>query len=104
MMLPMFGLIFALLIVGTLACLVAVGDSHHTRLASFIAFTSLFAGAGAFTLAMGLGGIGERLDSHFDTMRFGGLGFFSGYVVGGVGGALWGLKRAAQRSNRSRLP
>jgi hypothetical protein len=104
MMPPMIGFLFALLIVGALASLVAVNDPDHARLTPFIGFTSLFAGTAAFILAMGLGGIGERLDVHFNTTVFGGLGFFGGYAVGGLGGALLGFKKAVRRSRRSKLP
>ena len=104
MMLPMIGFLFALIIVGASASLVAVGDPYRARLAAFVGFTSLFAGTGALILAMGLGGVGERLDVHFKTMMFGGLGFFGGYAVGGLGGALLGFKKAVRRSQRSKLP
>jgi hypothetical protein len=104
MMLPMIGFLFALIIVGALASLIAIADPQHARLASHVGFTSLFAGLGALFLSMGLGFLGETADVHFNTMTFGGIGFCCGYVVGGLGGALLGFRKAARRSQRSNLP
>jgi hypothetical protein len=102
--LPLLGFALILIVVGVLASLIAVADLLHAKVAPFIGFTSLFAGTGAFVLAMALGGIGGQLDSHFDTMMFGALGFFGGYAVGGLGGALFGFRKAVRRSQRSKLP
>ncbi len=90
MLLPMFGLLSVLIVVGGLACLVAVGDPNHARLAPYIGFVCLFAGLGAALCAVALGLIGEVLRSEV----LSGLGFLTGYVFGGLGGALFGFKRA----------
>ncbi len=94
MLLPMFGFILTLLVVGGLASLVAVGDPHHARLAPYIGFTSLFAGIGALFLSFGLAiSLGFVLGSEW----WSGLGFFGGYAVGLFGGAVLGLWRAFER-------
>ena len=97
MIMPMFGFIFTLLVVGGLGTIVAVGDPKNTRLAPFIGFTALFAGIGALSLCVLLTFIGQQL-LHSETL--GGLGFFGGYVLGGLIGAGFGLYRAFRR----RLP
>jgi hypothetical protein len=104
MMLPMLGFLFALIIVGALASLVAVGNFHRAPLALFIGFTSLFAGIGALVLSMGLGFLGETLNHHLGMKTLDGLGFFGGYTFGGLGGALLGLRSALLRSKRHYLP
>ena len=98
MLLPMFGFILALIVAGGLASLVAVGDPHHARLAPYIGFTSLFAGIGALCLSFGLSlSLGYVLGSEW----WSGLGFFSGYAVGLLGGAALGFRRAFERRRRA---
>ena len=55
MLLPMFGFVMTLIVVGGLASLVAAGDpaSQH-RLAPFIGLVALFAGLGALLMSLGL--------------------------------------------------
>ena len=97
MLLPMFGFILALIVVGSLASLVAVGDPQHARLAPYIGFTSLFAGIGALCLSFGLSLLlGYVLGSEW----WSGLGFFSGYAIGLLGGAVLGFLRALERQRR----
>src|SRR4051812_48840399 len=99
MLLPMFGFILGLIVVGGLATLVAVGDSHHARLAPYIGFTSLFAGIGALCLSFGLSLLlGYVLGSEW----WSGLGFFGGYAIGLAGGAVMGFRRACERRHRVR--
>jgi hypothetical protein len=93
MMLPMIGFLFALIVVGGLASLVAKGDPH-AKLAPFLGFPLLFAGLAAFCLSIGLGALGEYLDRTSGTSVFSGLGFLGGYTLGGLGGALLGLRKA----------
>ena len=95
MIIPMFGFIFTLLVVGGLGTLVAVNDPKHARLAPYIGFTALFAGIGALSLCVLLTFIGQQL---LGSDSLGGLGFFGGYVFGGLIGAIFGLYRAFRRS------
>ena len=95
-MLPMFGFITALLVIGGLGTLVAVGDPNNARLAPYIGFVSLFAGLGALSCSLLLALIGAGLQSETVT----GLGFFAGYAVGGLGGAATGFYTAVQRRRR----
>ena len=97
MILPMMGFLFTLIVVGGLATLVAVGDPKHANIAPFLGFTSLFAGLGALFLSIRLGIFFELVaPSHFLST----LGFFGGYALGGLGGALFGLRMALRRSHR----
>ena len=97
MFLPMFGLLLVLIVIGGLASLVAVGDPIHARLAPYIGFVCLFAGLGAALCAAVLGLIGGVI---LQSEMLSGLGFLAGYVFGGLGGALLGLKRALRRRER----
>jgi len=94
---PMFGFIFTLLVVGGLGTLVAIGDPQNARLASFIGFTSLFAGLGALSLSLLFAFIGYQLPGSETASA---LGFFAGYVFGGLGGAALGFVRALRRRSR----
>jgi hypothetical protein len=96
MMLPMFGFIMALLVIGGLGTLVAVGDPNNARLAPYIGFVSLFAGLGALSCSLLLALIGAGLQS--ETVA--GFGIFVGYALGGLGGAVIGLYTAVQRRRR----
>jgi hypothetical protein len=97
MLMPMFGFIFTLLVVGGLGTLVAIGDPQNARLAPYIGFIALFAGIGALSLSLLLALIGQQV-LRSDTLS--GLGFFAGYVLGGLGGAAFGLHRAIRRRSR----
>lgn len=97
MLLPMFGFILALIVTGGLASLVAVGDPRHARRALFIGFVALFAGLGALLLSLGLAWLLGAI-MHSDAAA--GVGFLGGYVLGGIGGAAFGLKRALLRRRR----
>jgi hypothetical protein len=97
MLLPMFGFILALLVVGGLASLVAIGDPYHARLALYVGFVSLFAGVGALCLSLGFAWL---IGIIFHSETVGGVGFFVGYTVGGLGGAGYGLRRAFLRKHR----
>src|ERR1700730_5415440 len=97
MLMPMFGFISTLFVVGGLGTLVAIGDPQNTRLAPYIGFTALFAGLGALSLSLLLLLIGEQV---LRSETLGGLGFFGGYVLGGLSGALFGLYRAFRRRLR----
>ena len=90
--------IFALVVIGGLATLVAIGDPHNSsRLTLYVGFTALFAGLGAASLSIILAVIGTKL---FESDTLTGLGFFGGYIVGGVGGAAFGFYRALLRRRR----
>jgi hypothetical protein len=97
MILPMFGLIATLLVVGGLATLVAVGDPKNARLAPYVGFVSLFAAFGALLLSVFLGLIGEAV---IRSDAAGALGSFIGFAFGGIGGALFGFDRAYRRRRR----
>lgn len=93
MILPMMGFLFALMGVGGIISLAAVVDPHHRRAAPYIGFTLFFAGLIAFCLSMGLGLI---LEMEMGLKMPGGVAFFGGYVLGGLGGALLGLFLASR--------
>jgi hypothetical protein len=98
MLLPLAGFTLTLIIVGALAILVATGDPRHARLAPFIGFSFLLAGLGALSLCLVLGLLGMALDHLTELPQiFSGLGFFLGYAVGGLGGAVSGLILASRR-------
>ena len=97
MLMPMFGFIITLLVVGGLGTLVAIGDPKNARLAPYIGFTALFAGLGALSLSSLLAFIGYQLPG---SETAAGLGFFAGYLFGGLGGAVFGLVRACRRRSR----
>ena len=97
MLMPMFGFISTLLVVGGLGTLLAIGDPRNARLAPYIGFTALFAGLGALLLSLLLLLIGEQV---LRSETLGGLGFFGGYALGGLSGALFGLYRAFRRHMR----
>jgi hypothetical protein len=98
MILPMYGFLLALIFIGGLASLVAVGDPRYARRASFIGFVSLFAGLGALVLSLGLAWL---LGAVFRSESMTGVGFLMGYVCGGLGGAAFGLRRAQRRGHRA---
>jgi len=90
--------IIALVVIGGLATLVAIGDPHNSsRLTLYFGFTALFAGVGAASLSIIFALIGAKL---FDSATVTELGFFGGYVVGGFGGAALGFYRAVLRRRR----
>ena len=97
MLMPMFGLVLALIVTGALASLVAIADPRHARLAPFLGFTSLLAGTGALLLSLVLGGIGNVVDQSTGLQELSGLGFIFGYAVGGIGGAALGFVLASRR-------
>ena len=99
MLLQMFGFVFALLIVGGLATLVAVADRQYARAAPYIGFTALFAGLGALSLSLLLALIGYQL---FGPETGFVLGFYCGYAIGGLGGAVFGFTKALRRRNVNR--
>ena len=96
MLLPMFGFLLSLVVIGGLASLVAIGDPINARVAPYIGFTALFAGLGALILSVSLTLLGEVLNSQLVV----GFGFFGGSALGGFGGASFGLYRALQRRRR----
>ena len=95
----MFAFLFTLLVIGGLGTLVAIGDPLNARLAPYIGFPALLGGLGALSLSLLLALIGYQLLSS-DTVAA--VGFFAGYIVGGLVGAGFGLMRAIRR--RSRIP
>jgi len=97
MLMPMFGFIFTLLVVGGLGTLVAIGDPENARLAPYIGFTALFAGLGALSVSSLLAVIGYQLRG---SETAAGLGLFGGYIFGGLGGAAFGFVRALRRRAR----
>jgi hypothetical protein len=93
----MFGLILVSIVVGALASLVAIADPRHARLAPFIGFSALLGGIGALLFSFVLGGIGHALNASLGLEALSGLGFFFGYAMGGLGGAISGLVLASRR-------
>lgn len=97
MLIPMFGFVLTLIVVGGLASLVAVGDPRYARLAPFVGFVALFAGLGALFLSLVLAWLAGLL-FRSESVAFAGL--LVGYVAGGLGGAAFGLKRAFGRRRK----
>ena len=93
---PMLGFVTVLIVVGGLATLVAVADPLHARIAPYLGFVFLFAGLGALLLCLSLALTGELLTSE----KLAGLGFFAGYAIGGLGGAVFGFTQAIKRRHR----
>jgi hypothetical protein len=96
MMLPMIGFLFVLVVVGGLASLVATADPH-AELAPFLGFPLLFAGLAALCLSFGFSILGDYLDHVLGTLSLSWLGFIGGYALGGLGGALLGIKKVLKR-------
>jgi hypothetical protein len=94
MLLPMYGLILALLVVGGLGTIVAVGDPHHARFAPYLGFICLFAGIGSLVFSLILMVVAE-IALHSDT--FMGASFFVGYAGGAATGGLFGYLMAERR-------
>ena len=97
MILPMFGLLMFLIVVGGLATLVAVGDPHHARFAPYLGFVFLFAGLGALLFSIGLALLGQVV---LRSEALAALGFVGGYAFGGLSGSVLGFIRAAGRHPR----
>lgn len=99
MILPMMGFLFALILVGGFALLIATVNRispplRPQPLLPYVGFVCLFAGLGALLLSMGLGLIAEKV---FRSHGLAGIGFFGGYVLGGCGGAALGFIKASFR-------
>jgi hypothetical protein len=95
MILPMYGLILALLVVGGLGTIVANGDPAHARLAPYLGFVCLFAGLGALVFSFIFPVVGHiALHSERLTAAF----FFAGYAGGAAIGGLFGYWMATRKS------
>lgn len=94
MLIPMYGLILALLVVGGLGTIVAVGDPNHARLAPYLGFICLFAGLGALALSIVFTVVTE-VGLHLEYLT--GASFFVGYAGGALIGGLLGYRMAARR-------
>jgi len=94
MLIPMYGLILALLVVGGLGTIVAVGDPTHARLAPYLGFVCLFAGLGALALSLVFTVVAE-VGLHLEYLT--GASFFVGYVGGALIGGLLGYRMAARK-------
>jgi hypothetical protein len=100
MFLQMAGLPLGLIIIGGLACLVAVGDpQNHSPLTRYLGFIFLFSGLAAFSFSFGLSIL---LDEVFGWRNLASIGFLAGYVLGGVGGAILGFVHAFNFGKRRR--
>ena len=104
MFLPMMGFSFVLIVVGSLALLIATVNRRSPPLSPkplipYVGFICMFSGLGAFSLSMGLGALGESILKPNNALTF--LGFFAGYVLGGLGGAALGFKLASNPKWRS---
>lgn len=97
MILPMYGFVFALIVVGGLASLVAAADREYAPAAAYLGPVALFAGLGGLCLSVALPLLAGKL---FQSEALAGAGFVGGYVAGLLGGAALGLRRAARASGR----
>jgi hypothetical protein len=93
MLLPMFGFIIALLVIGALANLLTIGDPNNSRLAFYVRFIFLFSGVGALCLSICF----TLLFTILGYEQWSGVGFFSGYFIGLLGGAFLGFQRTVRR-------
>ena len=99
MLLPMMGILFLLIIVGVFAGVVCLLFRRLRSWALFVALPPVLAGAFSFALCWGLS---LSIDRLFHSNRWAGVGFFGGYVVGGLLGGGIGLLLALKV--RSRAP
>lgn len=83
MILPMMGLLFAIFAAGVLSAMVLCLTCSLRRFAPF-ALVPVLAAVGSLLFCWGLGISLERL---FASSQAGGIGFFTGYVFGGLLGA-----------------
>jgi hypothetical protein len=90
MILPMMGLLFALFTMGAFGAGILCLIAPMRRLAPF-ALIPVLAAVGAFALCWGFAVAFEWL---FSSDRAGGIGFFTGYPLGGILGGVLGLKLA----------
>jgi len=90
----MFGFIIALLVIGSLATLLTIGDPNNSCLAYYIRFIFLFSGLGALCLSICF----TLLITTFGFEEWSGVSFFSGYFMGLVGGAFIGFQRTMHKS------
>ena len=97
MLLPMIGFTFMLMMAGVVACLFSQGDGKLADLVSHIGLAFLFTGLGAFGLSMALAVLGGSIFGWHGAAS--GLGFFSGYTVGGLSGAIIGWKKASHQTS-----
>ena len=100
MFLPMMFLPLGLIVIGSLACLVAVGDpQNHSPLTRYLGFIFLFSGLAALILSLGLSIL---LDEVFGWRNLAGIVFLVGYLLGGAGGAILGFVHAFNLGKRRR--
>ena len=101
MLLPMMGFLFLLIIAGVFAGLACLMFRRLRSWALFVALPPILAGLLSFALCWGLSLSIEQL---LHSERWSGIGFFGGYVGGGILGAGIGLLLALRaRSSGSHL-
>ena len=102
MLLPLTGLLFALIVFGALALLVSKSGDRFPELGPppwlrYAALACLCGGLGAALVPLALGAArGGVLGSHW----LAGAAAVGGFVLGGCGGAALGLRRASKRVRR----
>lgn len=84
----MMGMCLALCALGFGAGVVALFVPRLRRFSAFAFLLPLLSGIGALALAWGLAVFVEKVTG---SSNAGGLGFFGGYAVGGLGGAVVGF-------------
>jgi hypothetical protein len=93
MLFPLMGLLFMLFLGGLATGLLCLLIPRLRPWAPFVAFPSVLAALLAFCLSWGLA-LGLEKLLHSEPLA--GIGFFGGLLLGGVGGALFGLLLAVQ--------
>ncbi len=88
MLLPMMGLLFLIVIVGVCTGIVFILSRRLRPWAPFVAFPLIFAGTLSFGFCWGLSLLAERL---LNSEVWAGVGFFGGYIGGGLLGCGLGV-------------
>jgi hypothetical protein len=93
MVVPMMGFAFALMACGGLGSLIAMADPDRSNW-RFVTLPVFLAGGCAILLSLMLSFLGAEI---LRSEILSGIGFFGGYFLGAVGGAILGIRSADKR-------
>jgi hypothetical protein len=99
MILPMMAFLFALIAIGSVAGLALSAIPQSRRFAGF-ALVPFLAGVTSLCASWGLA---VGLEAAFSSDNAGGIGFFGGYMLGGLSGAALGWVAAVRIKRRHQL-